>query len=101
MKKPEIIKTATFSAMGAMAISICIIWPNRETHFKEVEQNRLSAYNHMINLTNNIIGVYTADSLSTWADNFDREFYDGEIIPPEDSMTLMAMRRFKFELNDK
>ncbi len=101
MKNEKIIKITAFSVMGMIAISMCIAWFISERKFRLSEMNKRSTYSRLSNLTERIIGAYGTDSLANWDSAFSHEFYDVGTIPPEDSSTLLAMRRFKFELHDK
>jgi hypothetical protein len=100
MNTEKTIKAAIFSAVGVTAIIICITWAGKEKQFNDLE-NKVSAYNRLTTLIGKIISVSNADSLIEWSNSFNHDFYDRETIAPEDSTTLLAMRRFKFELNDK
>jgi hypothetical protein len=100
MNTEKTIKATIFSVVGVTAIVICITWAGKEKQFNDLE-NRVSAYNRLTTLIGKIISVANADSLLRWSYSFNHDFYDRETIPPEDSATLLAVRRFKFELNDK
>ena len=100
MNTEKAIKATIFSAMGVTAFVICVTWAGKEKQFSE-QQSRVSVYNRLTTLIGKIITVSNADSLLTWNKSFNSDFYDGKTIPPEDSATLLAMRRFRFELNDK
>jgi hypothetical protein len=100
MSREKTIKATIFSVVGVIAIIICITWAGKEKQFNDLE-NKISAYNQLTGLVGKIISVSNADSLIKWSNIFNHDFYDKEIIPSEDSATLLAMRRFKFELNDK
>lgn len=97
----KLTKPTIFSMIGIIGVIICITWFNKEKQFDVMEQSRISTYNRLSALIGKIIGVSNADSLQRWNNSFNHDFYDGETIPLDDSMTLLAMRRFKFELNDK
>jgi hypothetical protein len=100
MNTEKTIKATIFSVVGVTAIIICMTWAGKEKQFNDLE-NRVSAYNRLTTLIGKILSVSNADSLIKWSNNFNHDFYDRETIPSEDSATLLAMRRFKFELNDK
>jgi hypothetical protein len=100
MNTEKTIKATIFSVVGITAIVICITWAGKEKQFSE-QENRVSAYNRLTALIGKIISVSNTDSLIKWSASFNHDFYDRETIPPEDSTTLLAMRRFKFELVDK
>src|ERR1700691_5306551 len=99
--KEKIIKASIFSCMGIIVIIICIAWFSSEKQFTAFEQNKISTYGRLGTLIEKIISTSSQDSLIAWSNRFNRDFYDGETIPREDSATLLAMRRFRFELNDK
>ena len=101
IKNEKIIKRAIFSVTVIISIVICITWLQRDKQFDVLEKTKLSTYSHLSSLIGKIIGGTNADSLANWNSAFNNDFYDGETIPTEDSITLIAMRRFKFELNDK
>jgi hypothetical protein len=100
MNTEKTIKATIFSVVGVTAIVISITWAGKEKQFSDLE-NRVSAYNRLTTLIGKIISVSNADSLIKWSNSFNHDFYDRETIPQEDSATLLAMRRFNFELNDK
>jgi hypothetical protein len=97
----KIIKRSIFFGVGAIAFIICIVWYNREKQFHLEQQNKISVYKCLDSLVGKIITAPCLDSLLKWSTTFNHEFYESQIIPPEDTSTLLAMRRFSFELRDK
>jgi hypothetical protein len=100
-KIDKIIRTGIFSIAAVTAITILITWFGKERQFDILEQDRFSKYSGLSVLVGKIIGVSSSDSLANWAGAFNHNFYDAENIATEDSLLLLAMRRFKFELNDR
>jgi hypothetical protein len=100
-KNGKIIKITAFPFALLIVIGAFTIWLNDKSQNSDLHQARLSAYNGLSSLVEKILFAPNSDSLISLSKTFNHDFYDGEKIPNEDSLTLLTIRRFKFDLADK
>ena len=100
-KNGKIIKITALPFAVIIVIGSFVIWLNDKSQISDLNQTKISAYSGLNSLVEKILSAPGTDSLISLSKTFNHDFYDGEKIPNGDSTILLAMKRFKFELNDK
>ncbi|HSZ86249.1 MAG TPA: hypothetical protein VK787_09475 [Puia sp.] len=100
-KNGKIIKITALPFAVIIVIGAFVIWLTDKSQNSDLNQTRLSAYNGLSSLVEKILSAPNTDSLISLSKTFNHDFYEGEKIPNEDSLILLTMKRFKFDLADK
>jgi hypothetical protein len=100
-KNGKIIRMTALPFVVIIAIGAFVMWLNGKSQFSDLNQAKISTYSGLNSLVEKILSAPNTDSLISLSKTFNNDFYDGGKIPNEDSIILLAMKRFKFELNDK
>ena len=101
----KVIKIGMFVIAVVGAITALITWyTNNQTQHKQpdaLKETRIETYKNLSTLIGRMISTSNPDSLVRFANDFNQNFYNGEMILVEDTLVSLAMRRYKFALDDK
>jgi hypothetical protein len=100
-RKIKIIGAAALSLLTLAFAGTLVLWFGREGRAEGPKSTSISTFRDLSSLVGRIIKESNQDSLTGLARSFEQNYYEGQLIYPEDSVILLTMRRFKFELNDK
>ncbi|HLX92746.1 MAG TPA: hypothetical protein VKR32_13745, partial [Puia sp.] len=101
IKQEKLSTIAIFCGVAVLIVIICFAWFQREKRFDKLEQTRISVYRDLSRLVEKMISASNQDSLATWRVAFEQQYYDGRAVSDRDTSTQLAIRRFKYELDDR
>jgi hypothetical protein len=100
-RKRKIFRAMLFIVPAIFVITTLIAWFSGRQNAGSSRTNEIAAYKKLDMLIAKLITTQNSDSLSSFTKVFNYELYQTETASDADSTISLAMRRFKFELNDK
>lgn len=104
-KTEKVIKIGMFIIAIVGAITAFVTWyNNNEKQHKQPDaliEIRLETYKNLSSLIGKMISTSSPDSLIKLSNEFNQNYYNGEMILVEDTSVSLAMKRYKFALDDQ